>query len=72
MALGKCPRCRSEVKSISLYGDRTRQDVTNNLIEEGVPDGGRFTLEPCGDIIEAAQIQLRKTEGTVGIVFIDG
>jgi hypothetical protein len=69
VVFGNCPRCGAEVVSIGTYGDRTRQDVHDQLVADGVPDEGRFVLEPCGDVIDAGQIQLRKTGDAVGITF---
>jgi hypothetical protein len=70
MALGQCPRCGTEIVSIGVYGDRTREDISEQLLADGVPDEGRFMLEPCGDLIDSTQIQLRKIEGRVAITFV--
>jgi hypothetical protein len=66
---GNCPRCGAQVVSIGTYGDRTRTNVFDRLVAEGVPADGKFVLEPCGDIIEAAQLQMRTTRGAVNILF---
>ena len=58
--------------SIGTYGDRTRRDITAELIADGVPDEGRFALEPCGDMIDASRIQLRMLDGSVTITLLDG
>ena len=64
---GKCPRCGAEVVSIGTYGDRTRRDITAELIADGIPEEGRFVLEPCGDAIDASQIQLRMVDDRITI-----
>jgi hypothetical protein len=64
-----CPRCGVAVVSLGAYGDRTRRDVHEQLVADGVPEHGRFVLEPCGDIIDASQIQLRTVGGVVRIAF---
>lgn len=66
-----CPRCGREVVSIGTYGDRSRRDITAELIADGVPDGGRFVLEPCGDVIDASQIQLRMVDDRITITLLD-
>ncbi len=66
---GNCPRCGTDVVSVGAYGDRKRHDIHAQLIGEGVPADGRFVLEPCGDVIDAAQIQLRKIDNSVTITF---
>jgi hypothetical protein len=69
---GTCPRCGREAVSIGTYGDRTRRDITVELIADGVPDEGRFMLEPCGDVIDASQIQLRMLDDRITITLLDG
>jgi hypothetical protein len=46
-------------------------DVHDQLGDDGVPDNARFMLEPCGDIIGAAQVRLRKHGTVVDITFCD-
>ena len=58
--------------SIGSYGDRTRRDICADLIADGVPDEGPFVLEPCGDVIQASQIQLRMVDERITIVLLDG
>ena len=65
VVFGSCPRCGGEVVSIGAYGDRTRRDITPDLIAEGVPEEGRFMLEPCGDVIDVSQLELRMLDGRV-------
>jgi hypothetical protein len=70
VVFGNCPRCGTEVVSVGSYGDRTRRDVHDQLVADGVPEEGRFVLEPCGDVIDAAQIKLRKVGDVIGIAFL--
>ena len=67
---GVCPRCGREVAAIGTYGDRSRRDITADLIADGVPEEGRFTLEPCGDVIDASQIRLRILDDRVAVTLL--
>jgi hypothetical protein len=68
---GSCPRCGKDVAAIGTYGDRARRDVTAELIADGVPEEGRFTLEPCGDVIDVSQIRLQRLDDHVAVTLLN-